>query len=112
MTTKAVVTLVYGILIAGGGITGYVLAGSMPSLVSGGILGLLAIAGSIMMFMGQSLGVKLAAFATILVALFFAYQLVNALLQGGAMGRSAGILILSLIELAILFYLPTQSSQF
>lgn len=110
MTTKAVVTLVYGIIIAGGGIAGYVTVGSLASLISGGLLGLLAIIGAILMFMGNSLGFKLAAIATVLVALFFGYKLIQAMgVEGGNLGRPAGILVLSVIELMVLFLVPANT---
>ena len=109
MNLKAVITLVYGIIIAGGGVIGFVAAGSVPSLISGGLLGILVVIGSALMFAGNPLGQLLALIATIIVAGFFGYQLVRGLTSGGAVGRAAGILVLSLIELAVLYYLRTPA---
>ena len=47
MFLKVVATLVYGLIILAGGIIGYVTAKSVPSLISGGLLGLAAIVGAV-----------------------------------------------------------------
>ncbi len=104
MHLKAIITLIYGIVIAGGGIAGYVLAGSLPSLVSGGVLGLIIVIGAVLMFLGHAMGPTVALVGTIIVAGFFGFQLFRGLSTGGDVGRAAGILVLSLIELAVLYY--------
>jgi uncharacterized membrane protein (UPF0136 family) len=45
--------LVYGILVAAGGVMGYVKAGSMASLVAGGIAGLALAGSSVLMMRGS-----------------------------------------------------------
>lgn len=102
MTIKAIVTIVYGVIIAGGGIMGYATARSLPSLISGGLLGLLSIIGGIMMLSGKGTGRWLALVAALLVALFFAFQLFKGVSTGGAVGRAAAILVVSLIEILVL----------
>jgi uncharacterized membrane protein (UPF0136 family) len=102
MIVKAIVTLIYGVIIAGGGIIGYVTARSLPSLISGSVLGLLSIIGGIMMFSGKGAGRWLSLVAALLVAVFFAFQLFKGLSSGGAVGRAAAILGLSLIEILVL----------
>ncbi|MBU1319644.1 MAG: hypothetical protein KKG33_14100 [candidate division Zixibacteria bacterium] len=103
MYIKAIITLIYGIVIAGGGVAGYVAADSLPSLISGGVLGIIIIAGSIMMFMGVAVGQGVAIFATLFVAGFFGFKLVKAMSAGESLTRAAVLVALSLIELAVLF---------
>ncbi len=102
MTLKIIVTLVYGLIIMAGGIIGYVTAKSMPSLISGGLLGLIVVIGGVMMALGKPAGQILALLATILVGAFFAVQLIKGLSAGGAVGRAAGILAISVLELFVL----------
>jgi len=103
MNVKAIVTLIYGIVIAGGGVAGYVTANSLPSLISGGILGVVLIVGSILMFTGVAVGQGIAVFATLFVAGFFGYKLVKALSAGESATRASPLVAISLIELAVLF---------
>lgn len=108
---KAVVTLIYGILIAFGGVMGYVMAGSPESLIAGGGLGLLAIIGAVLLFMGNSLGQTIAAVAASLVGLFFLYQLgLNFGKEDPNFGRPIGVIVLTVIELAVLFLIKSPST--
>jgi uncharacterized membrane protein (UPF0136 family) len=102
MNFQAIATIIYGILIAAGGIMGYVAKQSVPSLLSGGLLGLLAISGSILMFSGKPAGRTIALIATVLVGAFFAFQLFKGISAGTPVGRAAGILVLSIAEIIIL----------
>lgn len=111
MTIKATATLIYGILIAVGGIMGWKMAGSLASLIAGGGLGLLAIIGAVLMFMGKPAGTPIAMVAATLVGLFFAYQLVKGLgVEGANLGRPIGVIVLSLIEIGILLLVKSPSS--
>jgi uncharacterized membrane protein (UPF0136 family) len=102
MFIQALLTLIYGIIIAAGGIIGYVMAKSVPSLISGGLLGIAAIIGSILIFMGRPAGKPIAIIAAILVGLFFGFQLLKGISAGTPVGRAAGIFTLSVIELMVL----------
>jgi len=59
---------VLGALTAGGGITGYVRAGSIPSLAAGCTVGLLYILGGLRIQNKQPYGVELALLASIVLA--------------------------------------------
>jgi uncharacterized membrane protein (UPF0136 family) len=111
MFIQALLTLIYGIIIAAGGIIGYLMAKSLPSLISGGILGIAAIAGSILMFMEKPIGKPIAIIAAILIGLFFGFQLLKGLSAGTAVARAAGIFTFSVIELMVLLLIKgTQST--
>lgn len=103
MDLRALATLVYGALIALGGVVGYIVAKSKPSLLSGGILGALIIVGSVLLFSGNPAGFPIAVATTLLVAIYFGYKLAKGISARKPVGRAAGILALSVIELLILF---------
>lgn len=106
---KAIVTLIYGILILVGGIMGYAMAGSMASLIAGGGLGLLAIVGAVLLFMGNAAGQTIAVVSASLVGLFFLYQLgMNFTKEDPNFGRPVGVLVLTAIELAVLFLVKSS----
>ena len=102
MTLRALFTLVYGLGLAGGGYVGYRRAGSLPSLIGGGVVGGLAILGSVIMFSGRASGRGLALLGASLAILFFGWQLSQGLLQRRPLGRTTGILAFSLAEVAVL----------
>lgn len=103
MLTKAIASLIYGILIATGGIIGWAMAGSIESLLAGGLLGVVAIIGAIMLFMRNQTGQWVALIAAVLVGLFFVYQLVSSMgAEDANLGRPIGVIALSLVEIAIL----------
>jgi len=109
MDIKILATLVYGLLISFGGIMGYVVSGSKPSLISGLIAGLTLIVGSILMRYIQSVGLIITIFMTILIILFFAWKLFQAISGDSSIGRPVGILILSFAELAVLYFFKNNS---
>jgi uncharacterized membrane protein (UPF0136 family) len=104
MDLRALATLVYGAHIALGGIIGYVAAKSKPSLLSGGILGAVIIMGSVLLFSGNPAGLPIAVATTLLISVYFGYKLLKGLAARKPVGRAAGILVLSVIELLILFF--------
>ena len=110
MTIQGIVTIIYGVLIATGGIMGYVAKQSVPSLISGGLLGLAALVGGILISAGKPAGKPIALIAAILVGLFFAFQLFKGLSAGAPVGRAAGILALSIIEILVLLLVKSPSS--
>lgn len=100
---KAYVTLVYGILIALGGIMGFVMAKSLPSLIAGGGLGIGLIVAAVLMMKSIPAGFPLAVACTALIGLNFIYLLIKALGADASLGRPIGILVLTAVELAVLF---------
>jgi uncharacterized membrane protein (UPF0136 family) len=110
MFIQALITLIYGIIIVAGGVMGFVMAKSMPSLLSGGVLGVVAIIGSILIYLGRPYGKILALVAAILVGLFFGFQLLKNLAADAPVARAAGIFTLSVIEIMILMLLKGSSS--
>jgi uncharacterized membrane protein (UPF0136 family) len=109
MGFKVIATLIYGLIILAGGIIGYMTAKSVPSLISGGLLGLAAIIGGVLIWTGRSAGFVMALIATILVALFFGFQLVKGLSAGGPAGRAVVIFGISLIEILVLVLAGSKS---
>ncbi len=105
MDIRAVATLVFGIIIALGGLIGYLAARSKPSLISGGVLGALVIMGSVLLFSNVSAGLPIAVAATLAIAVFFGYKLVRGLAERKKVGRAAGLFVLSVVELLILFFI-------
>jgi uncharacterized membrane protein (UPF0136 family) len=102
MILQAAATIVYGLLIAGGGVAGFVAAKSLPSLISGGLLGLVALAGGLLMATGHPVGFWFAVAAAALTGAFFGVKLATGLGKGNPVIRAAGLLALSLAELAVL----------
>ncbi|KAE9981529.1 hypothetical protein EG328_011566 [Venturia inaequalis] len=62
------IALLVGFLVAGGGITGYVRTGSIPSVVAGCSVGLLYVLGGLRIRNRQPYGVELALFASVVLA--------------------------------------------
>jgi uncharacterized membrane protein (UPF0136 family) len=102
MNFKAIATLLYGLIITIGGIMGYISAKSLPSLISGGILGVTAIIGGVLLFSGKTSGKWIGIVSAILVGAFFGIQLIKALSSDANIGRASGILILSIVVIIIL----------
>ncbi|OGC90974.1 MAG: hypothetical protein A2W25_07805 [candidate division Zixibacteria bacterium RBG_16_53_22] len=110
MYITAIATLIYGILIAAGGIMGYVARQSVPSLISGGLLGVAAVIGSAMMFCGKPAGRTIALIAAVLVGIFFAFQLFKGISAASPVGRAAGILALSIVEILVLLLVRSTNA--
>jgi uncharacterized membrane protein (UPF0136 family) len=104
MTLQALITLLYGLGMAGGGYAGYRVAGSRPSLAGGAVIGGLAVVGSVLMFLGRADGKGLALLGASLAILFFGWRLSQALLNRKPIGRAAGILLFRLLEVWILVF--------
>lgn len=100
METMALLLLIYGIVIAAGGVMGYVSAKSAASLVSGGIAGVIVVSGALLAARGNQLGYVVDLAAAIALVIFFAYRLVTT----GKMVPAVPSLVLSLgaIVVAIL----------
>lgn len=70
----AYVTFIYGVLVTAGGILGYAKKRSVPSLVMGGLFGLVVIACAILMFQENVLGAQVALGVSVFLAAFFAVR--------------------------------------
>lgn len=92
--------LIYGVLVAAGGIMGYVKASSMASLVSGGIAGLALIGSAVAMMRGAySAGWWIA----LIVALLLLGRFGSVALSKGFTLMPGGlVIILSVIVIAVL----------
>jgi uncharacterized membrane protein (UPF0136 family) len=102
LTIQALVTLLYGFAMAGGGFAGYRRAGSVPSLAGGAGIGGLALLGGLLMFFGNETGRGLALFGAVLAILFFGWKLSRGILNRQPVGRAGGILAISLLEVSVL----------
>lgn len=101
----ALVVLLYGILVAVGGVMGYVKAGSVASLVSGGGAGLILLGASVAMMRGSyALGWWISLFVALLLLGRFGMAAMNdfKLMPGGM------VIAMSLIVLAVLFFHRTR----
>ncbi len=67
----AYVVLVYGILVVAGGIMGYAKAQSKPSLIAGGVFGLIVIVAALLMLKFNPAGRYLSLAASGLLLIFF-----------------------------------------
>lgn len=97
-TVAGTVAVVYGILVAAGGIIGYARAGSRASLVMGGLFGLLLAITGAAALRGWAAGIPVAAALTGVLTVFFGYRFMQtgAFMPGGVMG------LLSLAALLVL----------
>ena len=105
--TTAWIILVYGVLVAAGGVMGYVKANSSASLAAGGISGVLLIASAVAMMRGAyAIGWWLALIIDALLLARFAFASFNnfKMMPGGLM------IILSLIAIIALLVGRTQPS--
>ncbi len=93
------IILLYGVLVAAGGVVGYVKASSRASLIAGGVSGVLLIVSSVAMMRGAySLGWWLALIVAVLLLARFAMASLNGfkMMPGGLM------IVLSVIAILIL----------
>jgi len=72
-----VFVLLYGALVAGGGIVGYVVKGSLASLVSGGSIGLLLLASGAGMLRGSAFSARAAQWLTLATVAVMAERLIR-----------------------------------
>jgi uncharacterized membrane protein (UPF0136 family) len=89
--------LIYAILVFSGGLMGFVLKKSTPSLLAGGIFGLGLLFSSVLHFVFRKGGVILAFILLFLLELFFSYRFIRtgAFFPSGLMlALNSGIMIL------------------
>lgn len=99
MQTAAVVTFIYAVLIAAGGVIGGVKAGSTPSLVAGLASGLLAAAAGALLLRGQRAGLWL---GLAVAAALLVFGAKSVLLDGKGFMPRGLIAVLSLVEGVVL----------
>ncbi len=74
MKVSAYCVLVYAALVAMGGMLGCFIAGSLPSLISGVVFGVLILLNGIKMLKGNPKGQQLALIQAIILGSFFVYR--------------------------------------
>jgi len=90
--------LIYGVLIAAGGVMGYVKANSTASLIAGGISGILLVGSAVAMMKGSY---SVGWWISLIVALLLLGRFGYAALSGGFKMMPGGmVIILSLIVIA------------
>jgi uncharacterized membrane protein (UPF0136 family) len=94
------VLAIYGALVFVGGLMGYKKAGSMPSLIMGGISGLLLLATSYALYQGHAWAQTVAFAIPLLLTLFFLYRfsLSYAFMPAGLM------IVLGIVTLLLIYF--------
>jgi uncharacterized membrane protein (UPF0136 family) len=93
--------LIYGILIAAGGVMGYVRKDSMPSLIAGGVSGIALVGAAVAMMKG---GYSAGWWVSLIVALLLLGRFGSvAISKGFEMMPGGLVIILSIIVIAALF---------
>ena len=93
------IILIYGILVLAGGIIGYVKANSTPSLIAGGVSGVLLIAAALAMLRGAY---QIGWFIAIFIAIVLLARFGIAAMSGFKMMPGGLMIILSLIAIVAL----------
>ncbi|MBA3322686.1 MAG: TMEM14 family protein [Pyrinomonadaceae bacterium] len=95
------VILIYGLLVAVGGVMGYVRAQSLPSLLAGGISGLLLIGAAVAMMRGSF---QLGWWAALIIALLLLARFGAAAVNEFKMMPGGLMIILSIIAIIALLF--------
>ncbi len=105
MKTNAIITFVYALTVASGGVIGFVTAGSYPSLIMGSVFGTLLLGSGYAITQKSTLGYFSAVALTAILALFFFYRFATTLkfMPAGLMA------VISTLVLAYFFF-PRKSS--
>ena len=77
MSTALIIALIYGILAMVGGIIGYRKAGSLPSLISGIISGILLLIGAVRAAQGIASGLWVVKIVSLILVIVFVMRLVK-----------------------------------
>jgi uncharacterized membrane protein (UPF0136 family) len=99
MKLAAITTLIYALLVLGGGLFGYSQARSLPSLISGVVFGLILLLTGYFIWQGSVAAVYAAGAIAIFLALFFAYRFTATgnILPGGAMFAASFVAVVLLV---------------
>jgi len=103
LNITAVVALVYGVLVFGGGYLGYRKAGSRPSMISGALSGMVLLIAAVLSQAGISAGPTLAMGTTFLLLAFFGYRFVR-----GRKFMPAGLMALASLATLAIFWTLTR----
>ncbi len=100
MKIAGAVTLAYGFLVLAGGIFGYIQAKSLPSLITGGICGVILLVAGGYIWQGNMPAAYVAGAMALLLSLFFAYRFsaTGKFMPGGLM------LALGFVAVVVLVY--------
>lgn len=101
MKAPGIVILFFGLLVLGGGIIGYITAGSMASLIAGSAFGLALLVSGLGVLRRQKMGFIFAPLITFLLTVFFAYRLA----QSGNFIPSGLMAVVGLVTLILYFVL-------
>jgi len=106
MTAPAIVILLFGLLVLGGGIVGYTAAESMASLIAGSAFALGLLVSGLGVLRGKKLGFIFAPLTTLVLTAFFAYRLIQSgdFIPSGLMG------VLGLVAPVLYCALPAKES--
>ncbi len=96
--------LLYGAVMLAGGVMGYRKAGSVPSLIGGGVIGGLALLGGALMLSGTVDGRGLALLGATIAILFFGWTLSRGILNRTKVARPGLLLALSAVTAGILVW--------
>jgi uncharacterized membrane protein (UPF0136 family) len=100
------IVLIYGLLVAAGGVMGYVKAQSMASLIAGGVSGIALVGAALAMLKGAY---NAGWWVSLIVALVLLGRFANAARSGFKMMPGGMVIILSIIVIAAL--LLTRRAQ-
>jgi uncharacterized membrane protein (UPF0136 family) len=100
MPWLSIAVIVYGVMVAGGGIMGYVQAGSPMSAITGGLAGVLLIVAGVMSKNNPKAGYTMAAILAVALIAFFFYRYSTthrAMPAFGVIGLSVLMLVLLVV---------------
>lgn len=101
MKAPGIVILLFGLLVLGGGIIGYITAGSTASVIAGGAFGLMLLASGVGVLRGKAMGFLMAPALVVLLMAYFGYRFA----QSGEFMPSGLMGVLGLVALTLYFTL-------
>ena len=103
MAVMQIVYVLYAVALLGGGVMGFVRAGSTPSLIGSSVFAAMAVAAAVLTGRNPTTGIGLGLATAVLVAGFFLYRFLNSgkfMPAGAALAMSLIVLVISLVALA------------